>query len=126
MSHGFVAWNGSRLSIVLNIQHLECLVGFAPEDFELVKLGKVSQEPSKQSDVCLIVEKILVSHAIWQLVTLCLGELTSADTSVSHELIVDHLAQAALQVLHLIGNDSSVEDLQEGPLQLVHVKWVLA
>ena len=82
----------------------------------LVQFSKVAEESSEQLDVRLGVKKVLVAHHLGWGVSNCLLKGGGTLTSLIHESIVDHLASIALKVLHLIGDNSAVQQLVEALL----------
>ena len=75
----------------------------------LAALREVPQQLREEADVGLRVQQVLVAQLLGLLVADGLLEGRCAGAALVHEAVVDHVAHRALQVLHLVGNNSPVE-----------------
>ena len=84
-----------------------------------MQLGEVTKETSEQFDVRLVIQKVLVSELLGRHVSHCLLEHARAVTALVHQFVVDHVASVALEILHLVGDDSAIEQVNQPLLNLL-------
>jgi hypothetical protein len=81
------------------------------EQGHLVFLAEVTEKPDKKTNVSHLVHQVLVLQFLWLNVAQSLIKTCSALTVSTNEAVVHHLASFALQVLHLVGKNPLVQDL---------------
>jgi len=73
-----------------------------------VVTSEVPDELHEELDVCHLVQEVLVSQFVWLLVADCLQIGTGAVAVLADDGVLHHVALFALQVLHLVGDQSAI------------------
>ena len=81
-----------------------------------MKLSEVSQKSREQLNVSLWIEHVLVSQLLRTSLTNCLPKRASAITPFSHQLVANHATGHALQILHLVSDQSAIKQLNQPSL----------
>jgi hypothetical protein len=93
--------------------------------------GEVSHEGHEHVDVSVWVKEVLVSQLLWIDVSDGLNVSTSAFAVLADSRVLDQVALFALEILHLVRDKSSIDNVQKSLLnvKLVHLmiaSWVFA
>ena len=81
-----------------------------------MKLCEVSQKSREQLNVSLWIEHVLISQLLRTCLSNCLPKRACAITSFSHQLVANHATGHALQILHLVSDQSAIEQLNQPSL----------
>ena len=81
-----------------------------------MKLSEVSQKSREQLNVCLRIEHVLIPQLLRTCLSNCLPKRASAITPFSHQLVANHTTGHALQILHLVSDQSTIKQLNQPSL----------
>lgn len=89
-------------------------------------VGKVSYELHEEVDIGHLIQEILVLEDLGLRLANCLHIRAGTLTVSAHDGIFDHIASFALQVLHLVGDQSPIDQVKQPSLDVELVELVLA
>lgn len=75
--------------------------------------SEISQQRNKDLDISHLIEQVWISELLWRNISNSLDVSTSAFTVLTDSWVPNHFALLALQILHLIRNESSVGHIKK-------------
>jgi len=96
---------------LLSLDESKDLIGSVLENMKIVEVCKVPHELHKQFDVRSLVQQIGVSELLRKLISNSLEICTGAITVLADDRVLDHGALLTNEVLHLVGDKSSIHKL---------------
>jgi len=113
-------------SVVADLHELEVALRCLEQRSHLAALSEVPQKLRKEPNVGLRIQQVLIAQFLRKLVAHSLLEGRRARATLVHQLVIDHVACRALQILHLVGDHTAVEYLDESFLDFIETQRLAA